>query len=312
MRIDNSRAKAFFTCPAFYQERYLYNIEPAERSEALSFGTRMHQLLEERHRRMMGEQPEPFPPLDSEALEAEAQAMFAGYEAHYPEEPFEVVGVEQFFEVGLPMTVTGVPAICLDCSNSCGWGASFDARYPVDVVVCPECGAPTKRWFHHTYIGEFDAIVRMRDSGGLALLETKTERRGNKANLPEAWAARSQASLYLWAAEQLYGEPFERVILNVLTRQSPAGREPASFRRDTNIQRSEQEKLDAVNNIIWVADQIEALGRGRGTDGLWPQNRNACVNEITGWRCPYYKLHIHGRDEITLRNFVPAEEYLAL
>lgn len=270
MRIDNSRAKAFFRCPAEYQERYEFNIEPDNRDN-FAFGTRWHQLLEGKYRRMKGEDFTDYAPDTNEAIENEAQTMLARYAAHYPEEPFDVVHVEHYFEVPLPGS-------------------------------------------NHIYVGEMDAIVRDKETGLLQLFETKSERRGSKANLPEAWASRSQVGLYLWAAEQLYNEPFKNILLNVCTRQSPAGREQASFRRD-ELQRSVEEKQAAIENIIWVADQIEAMKQTHGIERLYPQNRNVCVNEMTGWRCDYYDLHViarGGRDENLVQiKFKEAEQYLA-
>lgn len=285
MRIDNSRAKAFFRCPAEYQERYEFNIEPDNRDN-FAFGTRWHQLLEEKYRRLKGEDFTA-PVNDDEKVEDEAQTMLARYDAHYPEEPFEVVAVEQYFEIPLP---------CKECRLTEDHKMSCDTRY------------------RHTYCGEMDMIVRDRGTGLLQLFETKSERRGSKANLPEAWAARSQVGLYLWAAEYIYQEPFKNILLNVCTRQSPKGQEPASFRRD-ELQRSNAEKQAAIENIIWIADQIEQVQQTHGTERLYPQNRNACVNEMTGWRCDYYPLHViarGGRDENLIQiKYKPAEEYLA-
>jgi hypothetical protein len=174
MRIDNSRMKAFWNCPSFYQERYINDLEPQGRTQ-FAFGTRWHQLLEERYRRQKGEDFTA-PPCDNEDVENEARTMLARYEAHYPEEPFDVIAVEQFFELALP---------CPECGLVEDHKMSCDTR-------------PT----HHTYCGEMDAIVRDKATGLLQLFETKSERRGSKANLPDAWAARSQVGLYLWAAEQ--------------------------------------------------------------------------------------------------------------
>ena len=49
-------------------------------------------------------------------------------------------------------------------------------------------------------------------------LITRPEARSSKANLPDVWAAKSQVSLYQWAGQELYGRPFESIILDVLTR----------------------------------------------------------------------------------------------
>lgn len=270
MKIDNSQFGTWWFCPQKWKERYENKLEPRVRdTNSLDFGTRMHQLLEERHKG--GEKI--FSQLNDEALEAEAQLTFEAYCAYYPEEPFEVVATEQYFEVPL----------CLeDCS---------------DVVK------------HHIYNGEFDAVVRMKDTGRLYLLETKTESRTSKSNTPEAWISRSQVGLYQWAAEEIYGEEFEGILLNVITRQSPKGNCAPIFRRD-HLHRSKDQQQDAVKNLIWVADQIESMQRS----GFYPSNRNNCVAGY-GWRCDYFSLHVEpeGRppDELIQLNYKKAEEYLA-
>lgn len=277
MKIDNSRAKLWWTCPLAYRERYVNNIEPRDRnSDALEFGTRMHQLLELRHLVLRGDERCPVY-LPHATLEAEAQLTLAAYESHYPEEPFDVVDVEKYFEVRLP---------CKGCPHD--WGLER---------LC-DC---------HIYCGEFDAIVRMRDSGRLWLLETKTERRGGKDNLPEAWQQKSQVGLYLWAAEQVYGQEFEGILLNVITRQSPKGQERPSFRRDSLV-RSPGQQREAVRNIVWIADQIER----NQTEQYWPTNRNQCVNPM-GWRCDYYALHSteERSEELVQIKYKEAEKYLA-
>ena len=197
-------------------------------------------------------------------IEAEAQLTFAAYEAHYPEEAFEVEGVEEYFEVPLPDS-------------------------------------------EHTYIGEFDAIVRMKDSGKLWLFETKTEKRGSKTNLPDSWQQKSQVGLYLWAAEQKYAEQFEGILLNIITRQSPKGQERPGFRRDSLV-RTRGQQQEAVRNLVWIADQIEGCHR----TGFWPSNRNRCVGEW-GWKCDYYPLHAteERSEELVKIKYQKAEEYLS-
>lgn len=272
MKIDNSQMQAWQFCPMKWQERYENNLEPRVRdTSSLMFGTRMHQLLEERHKGTPGL----FGPLDDEVLEAEAQLTFEAYCAYYPEEPFEIVATEQYFEVPLDHDGT---------------------------VSDPENGS------RHRYNGEFDAVVRRKDSGKLYLLETKTESRTSRSNSPEAWISKSQVGLYQWAAEQIYGEEFEGILLNVITRQSPKGQCAPVFRRD-NLHRTKEQQLDAIRNIIWVADQIENMQ----LTGFVPSNRNNCVSG-NGWRCDFWALHVEpeGRPikELVQLKFKPAERYL--
>lgn len=270
MKIDNSQMKTWHVCPWLWAEKYHHHLQKKHRnSDALSFGKRMHHLWEARLR-YMRDDPPGVDCIQADAcdapFEAEAQAMFAAYEARYPVEEFDVVDVERYFEVLLPGSA-------------------------------------------HIYIGKFDGIVRAHDTGMLSILEHKTEKRGSKQNLPQAWAVRPQASLYIWAAEQLYGERFDQIILDVATRQSPAGEKECEFTRQ-NLQRTDEQKLAAVQNITWVADRIEEMLRIYG-DGPWPFDGENCAPN--NWKCDFHDLHIFGRTEELLdRDFEPAEEYLTL
>lgn len=280
MKIDNSQMQAWWYCPMKWEERYANNLEPRIRNtDSLRFGTRMHQLLEIHHMGLAGGVAPDFPPLADEALEAEAQMTFEAYCAFYPEEPFEVIAQEQYFELPLP----------------------HEEHMHIDGIADWSCGKC------HTYNGEFDGVVRQNDK--LYLLETKTESRSSKSNLPEAWISRSQVGLYQWAAEQIYGEEFEGIILNVITRQSPKGNCGPLFRRD-HLHRTREQQLDAVKNLVYVADEIERMQR----EHYFPSNRNNCVSG-NGWKCDFFDLHVtpEGRpsEELIQIKFKPAEKYLA-
>lgn len=206
-------------------------------------------------------------PVADEATELEAQAMLAGYNARYPLEPFSVVAVEQVFEVALPGS-------------------------------------------EHTYIGKLDGVVRYTEApyeGQLAVLEHKTEKRSSQRNSPEAWAARAQVSLYKFAVEMLYREPVSHIILDVLRRQSPAGREPAVFYRDT-LERTEGQVQSALQDLIYVADQIEHLEAHYSTE-RWPQNTDNCAQGK--FLCDFFALHVGaGGDQLVQLKYQPAKEYL--
>lgn len=145
--------------------------------------------------------------------------------------------------------------------------------------------------------------------GQLALLEHKTEKRNALKNLPKAWAAKSQVSLYMWAAQKLYDEPFAHIILDVIRRQSPKGQEPASFYRDT-LERTEEQQVDALRDLVWVADQIEMLEYERPNEH-WPRTTDQCC--VGSWECDYAPLHVGTESpELIQIHFKPAEEYLSL
>ena len=161
----------------------------------------------------------------------------------------------------------------------------------------------------HSYTGKIDLVIRMKDTGKLWLLDHKSQKRNSYTNTPQAWAARAQVGLYTWAAEQLYEEPFDGIILNVLRRQSDKGQFGPEFWRDS-LQRTEDQKDEAIRNIIWVADQIEQMHKDFGDGPNWPQDREQC--QKGNFQCEFYSLHILGRTPETLGLYRPKKPYLDL
>lgn len=156
----------------------------------------------------------------------------------------------------------------------------------------------------HELTVRIDAVVRFPD-GTIGPLDTKTERHGSRSNVREAWVGRTQASLYLWALQRLYPqEAVSRMVVDVVTRGS--AKFPATFRRMDDIAQSPEQLEDSIRNVVQVADEI---GRAR-TTGWWPSSKNSCV-DWTGRPCEYFSLHILGRTDANLRQFKPAEDYLA-
>jgi hypothetical protein len=261
MRISNSGLKDFLYCPAFYQEKHLFEIErivgeDSKLNESLLFGSRIHQLLAEYYR---GVRPSTL--VLSEALEAEAQLTFEAYKAHYPVEDFEFVEAEYPFELPLP-------------------GGK------------------------HSLSGIIDGLIVAEDGETYNIFETKTEQRGSKANHPQAWKSKTQVGVYLWAARKLWPEKkIDKILLNVITRQSEKGREPPTFRRD-DLQRTDAQINEALSTVEYVADQISYLKDTRDCS-LWPTNRENCVSR-TGWVCEYNPLHgEEGRGDLVLLNYKP-------
>lgn len=269
MHIDTSGWKAWWTCPEKYRLRYQQNLERKRLPGALEFGTRVHALLEAR---LKGVPPPPVPPPEEfpEGLESEAQVLLAAYEAAYPQEPWQVVAVERTFQVILP--------------------------------------EPSK----HALLGKFDAIVRYTEGpfeGMLAVLEHKTESRNSATNDPQAWIARMQKSLYVWAAEALYEERVAHIILDVLTRASEKGQCPPTFRRD-HLETDTKQICQALADLDYVADRVEALEESAQADTPWPRNTESCMH----WRakCDYYALCHLGHTPENLSLFQEAKPYLSL
>ena len=155
----------------------------------------------------------------------------------------------------------------------------------------------------HTLAFKMDLVFR--GPNGLEFLDYKTEKRGGQNNSSESWAARSQVSLYQWAASKFYNEPVQAIWLDVVTRGSPKGQEGPSFRRERLI-RTQAQQAKAVETICWVADQIEVMQ----STGFWPQNTENCRD---GWkRCDYFALCHLGRTDGNLKLYTAAVAYLDL
>lgn len=277
MRIDNSAFQAFWTCPTKY--RYAYKDGLQKQVSYFEFGKRFHRLLERHY------QPEvdamdsfeltPDKPLLDTQMENEVQVLFEAYKAAYPTEDFEVVDCERSFELELPPTT-----VFMD-------GSRARPKIP------------------HLYLGRIDMSVRK--NGKLSVFESKTESRSSKRNSPRAWAARSQASLYTWAASQLYNEPIDSVILNICTKASPKGLIGPSFRRDI-LERTPQQVEQALRDLIYVADQLEEMQES----GVYPRNTNSCVNEF-GYDCDFYlPCHHGGMTPEILASYVQIEPFAHL
>ena len=275
VRIDNSMSKMFHFCPAAFQERYLHQLERTPPAGKSA--------------------PTDFGKRMHQLLEVHYQQSSGRWQSTYgPMEP---------------------PELELEAQQAL---AAYRAHYPqepfsvVDVERQVEVPIPGSS---HVYVAKLDMVVRMNDTRGLRVFETKTEGARSSGNRPDAWAARAQVGLYMWAGAQLYGGPFEGILLNVITRSATtSGTNPGMFgagpyfRRDS-LERTEAQQLEAVSNIKWVADQIEQLQRTHGSELLWPQDREQCVR-WPGVKCAYYDLHILGRTDETLRGYRKAEQYL--
>lgn len=189
--------------------------------------------------------------------------------------------------------------------------AAYCAHYPVEsfsVVVVERTFKLPIEGTKHFYTGKFDAIIKYPNDQ-IAVLEHKSEKRSALKNLPEAWAARSQVSLYMWAAKQLYGIWPSHIVLDVLRRQSEKGQEPPTFYRDT-LERTEAQAAEAIADLVYVANQIERL-QSREPGKSWPKSTDQCL--IGRWKCDYYDLCTIGRTlELIQLKYLPAKEYLDL
>lgn len=288
VEIDNSLANTFRTCPWQAYESYFAEgtgLEPRPISEygPLDLGKRVHELLEEHYVDKMLTCPAGiaiYPDSANADLEREAQQIMEGYRAAYPSEEFTVVDVERSIRVELPHAHE---ASCYDSVNG-------------ERLCTP-----------HIYTGKIDLCVRQLN-GMLSIIDHKTEKRTSRNNSPQKWAARDQATLYLWAAERIYGEPIEAFYVNVLRRGDT--KHAPEFPERQKLERTRAQIDTAVRDITIIANQIEEF-KARFGEGQWPANRENCVGAFG--TCPFYTPHLMGwSDDIRRLMYQPKTPYLTL
>ncbi len=184
-----SALNTFRNCPRKYKNRYLDNLRPRERAEALSFGSVIHTAIELWYRSQDAESrlrdvltyvDDAF---ENRVVDANqmiqwhlATAMIRGYAERYATEEFEVVEVEKEF---------------------------------VGEIRNPDTGRQSQTF---RIAGKVDGIVRCHD--GLYLLEHKTASTVDASYLDKLWTD-TQIALYCYYLREL-GYPIVGVIYNIL------------------------------------------------------------------------------------------------
>jgi RecB family exonuclease len=184
-----SALNTFRNCPRKYKNRYLDNLRPRERAEALSFGSVIHTAIElwyrssnteSRLRDVLAYIDDAFGNrlVDSNLMVQWhlATAMIRGYAERYATEDFEVVEVEKEF---------------------------------VGEIRNPDTGRQSQTF---RIAGKVDGIVRCHD--GLYLIEHKTASTVDASYLDKLWTD-TQIALYCYYLREL-GYPIVGVIYNVL------------------------------------------------------------------------------------------------
>lgn len=184
-----SALNTFRNCPRKYKNRYLDNLRPRERPEALSFGSVIHTAIELWYRSQNAESRlNDVLTYINDAFENRvvdshqmthwhlATAMIRGYAHRYATEEFEVVEVEKEF---------------------------------VGEIRNPDTGRQSQTF---RIAGKVDGIVRCHD--GLYLLEHKTASSIDANYLDKLWTD-TQIALYCYYLREL-GYPIVGVIYNVL------------------------------------------------------------------------------------------------
>jgi hypothetical protein len=184
-----SALNTYRNCPRKYKNRYVDNLRPRERAEALSFGSVIHTAIELWYRsagaesRLSDVNAYIDAAFENRIVDASqmaswhlARAIIAGYASRYSVEEFEVVEVEKEF---------------------------------VGEIRNPDTGRQSQTF---RIAGKVDAIVRCHD--GMYLLEHKTAATVDANYLDKLWTD-TQIALYCHYLREL-GYPIVGVIYNVL------------------------------------------------------------------------------------------------
>lgn len=164
----------------------------------------------------------------------------------------------------------------------------------------------------HILVGKMDVVVASPDRPGYVdIIDHKFEKRTSHRQSALAWALRSQASVYMYAAEKLYNRPVNCLLLNLCKRQSDKGQMPPEFPPRQTIQRTPEQISIAIRDLIYTADEIERCMGLYGEDVQWPASTENCVG-YGDYMCEYYPLHIYGHTPETLKMYQPTVPYLDL
>lgn len=98
------------------------------------------------------------------------------------------------------------------------------------------------------YRGRIDGIIRKHDTGNLYLLEHKTAKQFNEQRL----ILDQQATSYMWAGEQVYGERISGVYYNILRKQAdgPRVKNPLVYRLEVERSRASIENFPLQMQMI--------------------------------------------------------------
>jgi len=225
--------RLFRDCRRACQLRYQENLTPIQRSKCLSFGSIIHDCLEQWHggqpfaavlQTIDRRHPERFADDDQRRDWHLAAAMMKGYAARYPHEDFEVVSLEKTFE---------------------------------GPIVNPATGALSRSF---TLAGKVDGIVKQ--NGQYFLLEHKTASQIDGSYLERLWTD-FQITLYTWYVEETLGIPVAGVLYNILGKaklQQGKGETEAEFeaRRAELLAKSKTGKTSAKRKVAESDEDYQA------------------------------------------------------
>ena len=154
MIITHSSLECFKQCRQKYFHRYMAHIYPAQKSNALEFGSAMHEVLQQLF----------------ETIEAQQTDNVSEYEPKGSIisrlcEMVEISNLEQFDKAKLKGLITGYV-------NK--WYESDCQKYEIIDVEKEFCKPFQFGVFKHSFVGKVDGIIRDKETGKFYILEHKT------------------------------------------------------------------------------------------------------------------------------------------
>ncbi len=269
LTLSYSALKTFKTCPMKYYWRYLKNIEPVEKAEALLLGSEVHNYLESFYRN------EPYSSISGNSLSSRSSAILEGiidnYQFIYSDDfnRFEIVKVEK-------------------------------------VVYGPIINPKSRRSSRiFSFNGRIDMLIRLKydmesiNAGSLVVVESKTSSVANH-NIWNQLIIEDQAILYAKYIENETGEKVKGILFNVIQKpsikQKKSETENEFFERlritmaNNDLYKRKLIKIDkkryddALNNLWQLQRQIRSARK----DDIFIKNRNSCFNYFR--KCDFYDL----------------------
>ena len=305
-KLTNSMRSKFNACHRAYKIAYVDLVRPAKASDALSFGTAMHALLEA----YWGGQ-ETMVLTGDDYTDVTLRCLFEGYKAKWEQsdaEKYERVGAEFGFEAPLMNPETGgvsktwvlagkIDAIAKDkttgkhiivehktTSQDIGPGSDYWKKLPIDGQVSGYyVGASTLGY--EVDVCLYDVIrkptikpsssIPVLDENGLkiAVYEASGERAYNKNGKPRQTAS-TEDGIILMVREETPEEWKARLMADIAER-------PDYYFQRVEVVRSESDLSDYLFDMWAVGREIADAER----IGRWSRNPNAC--SIYG-SCEYF------------------------
>lgn len=298
MILDNFALTMHQACPSKYDLRIKKDWQSRRVSGALNGGAVIHEGLAAWHRGLgfsgavaaINEAWKDNSPIDDWRTKEKCISTMLEYAKRYPSEAFKVIGapLDPIIEVHFTLDTGLRMAICPVCHHD------HYAGQPVTDDRCVSCTGDLEPL---QYGGIFDGLVEF--SGSYYILEHKTASQMGKYFFSQ-FKPNNQVSGYIWAAQQLSGQPVGGAIINAIGwyRKSPT-----KFERQI-VTRSTYDITSWLSDVWHEAQEI----RRHELYNQFPKRTQACT--LYG-KCEFHDLHCisnpHDQAKLLEQDFVKSK-----